>query len=87
MKKQLSVLTLVIIFLTAGCRNDSTEDEPIDMTKLTQPNMDELNKPAPDSFQVEFETSKGNFIVEAHRSWSPHGVDRFYYLVKGKLWR
>lgn len=85
MKKQLSVLTLIIIFFTAGCGGDSAKEEPIAMTKLTQPNMDELKKAAPETFQVEFETSKGVFIVEAHRSWSPHGVDRFYYLVQNRF--
>jgi peptidyl-prolyl cis-trans isomerase A (cyclophilin A) len=36
----------------------------------------------PDVFQVKFETSQGDFIVEAHRDWSPHGVDRFHELVR-----
>jgi cyclophilin family peptidyl-prolyl cis-trans isomerase len=30
---------------------------------------------------VRFETSQGPFVVEAHREWAPHGVDRFYGLV------
>jgi peptidyl-prolyl cis-trans isomerase A (cyclophilin A) len=38
-------------------------------------------EPAPEVFRVRFETSKGPFVVEAHRAWSPFGVDRFYYLV------
>jgi peptidyl-prolyl cis-trans isomerase A (cyclophilin A) len=37
---------------------------------------------APDKFQVKFETSLGDFTVEAIREWSPNGVDRFYELVK-----
>ena len=37
--------------------------------------------PAPDSFRVAFTTSKGTIVVEAHRAWAPHGVDRFYQLV------
>ncbi len=37
--------------------------------------------PAPDSFRVEFQTSKGRFVVQSVRAWSPRGVDRFYYLV------
>jgi peptidyl-prolyl cis-trans isomerase A (cyclophilin A) len=37
---------------------------------------------APDTFRVEFTTTKGSFIVEAYRKWSPKGVDRFYNLVK-----
>jgi homoserine O-acetyltransferase len=30
---------------------------------------------------VRFETSQGAFVVEAHRGWAPHGVDRFHGLV------
>jgi len=37
---------------------------------------------APDSFQVKFETTKGDFVVQVTRSWSPLGADRFYNLVK-----
>jgi peptidyl-prolyl cis-trans isomerase A (cyclophilin A) len=37
--------------------------------------------PAPDSFRVAFETSKGNFTVQVNRAWAPHGADRFYQLV------
>lgn len=36
----------------------------------------------PDSFRVEFETSRGRFAAVAHRAWAPNGVDRFYQLVK-----
>lgn len=38
--------------------------------------------PAPASFRAQFETSKGNFVVEVTRELSPHGADRFYQLVK-----
>ena len=37
--------------------------------------------PAPDSFRVAFETTRGNFVVEVKRAWSPKGADRFYDLV------
>lgn len=37
---------------------------------------------APDKFRVEFTTSKGNFIIEVTRAWSPNGADRFFNLVK-----
>lgn len=37
---------------------------------------------APDQFKVRFETSKGPFVVEVHRDWSPNGADRFYELVQ-----
>jgi cyclophilin family peptidyl-prolyl cis-trans isomerase len=37
--------------------------------------------PAPDSFRVAFETSKGNFVVAVNKSWSPRGAERFHELV------
>jgi peptidyl-prolyl cis-trans isomerase A (cyclophilin A) len=39
-------------------------------------------EPAPEVFRVRFETSRGAFVMEVHRAWSPFGVDRFYYLVR-----
>jgi peptidyl-prolyl cis-trans isomerase A (cyclophilin A) len=36
----------------------------------------------PDVFRVKFETSQGDFVVEAARAWAPHGVDRFHELVR-----
>ncbi len=36
----------------------------------------------PDVFRVKFETSQGDVVVEATKSWSPHGVDRFHELVR-----
>lgn len=41
-----------------------------------------LKEKAPATFKARFETTKGDFVVEAHREWSPNGVDRFYNLVK-----
>jgi peptidyl-prolyl cis-trans isomerase A (cyclophilin A) len=37
---------------------------------------------APDVFSARFTTTKGDFVVEAHRTWAPNGCDRFYNLVK-----
>ena len=42
---------------------------------------DALTATAPDVFQARFETSKGDFVIEVHREWSPNGADRFYNLV------
>ncbi|HEX5226412.1 MAG TPA: peptidylprolyl isomerase, partial [Bryobacteraceae bacterium] len=41
-----------------------------------------LKAKAPEDFKAEFATTKGDFVIEAHRAWSPHGVDRFYSLVR-----
>ncbi len=45
------------------------------------------SKPAPkvvvpEVFHVKFETSQGDFMVEANRAWAPRGVDRFHELVR-----
>ena len=37
---------------------------------------------APTTFKAKFETTKGDFVVEVTREWSPRGADRFYNLVK-----
>jgi len=37
---------------------------------------------APDSFRARFSTTKGDFVIAVHRVWAPHGVDRFYNLVR-----
>ena len=41
-----------------------------------------LNEPAPATYNVQFDTSKGAFVVEVQRDWAPNGADRFYNLVK-----
>ena len=41
-----------------------------------------LTEKAPDSFQVKFSTTKGDFTLQLSRPLSPNGVDRFYNLVQ-----
>ena len=55
-------------------------DSPVN----AQPLPTELNfsEQCPDSFLVSFETTKGQFIMKAHRDWSPLACDRLYLLVK-----
>src|SRR2546429_8936428 len=38
----------------------------------------------PEVFRVKFETSRGDFTVEASRAWAPHGADRFHELVRNR---
>ncbi len=42
----------------------------------------DINKPAPDSFLVAFDTSKGQFEAMVRRAWGPLAADRFYHLVR-----
>jgi cyclophilin family peptidyl-prolyl cis-trans isomerase len=37
---------------------------------------------SPGLFRVKIETTTGDFVIEVHRNWSPHGADRFYELVR-----
>jgi cyclophilin family peptidyl-prolyl cis-trans isomerase len=41
-----------------------------------------LKEKAPETYKVDFDTSKGKFVLEVTRAWSPNGADRFYNLVK-----
>jgi peptidyl-prolyl cis-trans isomerase A (cyclophilin A) len=36
-----------------------------------------LQEQAPAVYKVKFTTTKGDFVVEVTRAWSPHGADRF----------
>lgn len=76
MKLGISLL-LITIIISFGCAASSP---------LLEPDTDELNVIAPDMFNVEFITTKGNFIVETIRDYSPIAVDRFYYLVKNNYY-
>ena len=60
---------MVAAVLCAGCSSEKQEAAAAD-------------KRAPDSYNVKFETSKGDFVVTVTREWSPLGADRFYTLVK-----
>ena len=41
---------------------------------------------APEYFKARFETTQGNFEIEAKREWSPKGVDRLYQLIKNEFY-
>jgi len=49
---------------------------------LLHPDAPELHRTAPDVSRVRLDTSQGVILIELHREWSPHGVDRFYNLVR-----
>jgi len=44
-----------------------------------------LNEKAPETFDVEFTTTKGNFTLRVTRAWAPLGADRFYNLAKNNF--
>ena len=75
-------LLVAIAFPALGvaCQGDAPGQSA--SSGLTKPDKNAIATPAPNSFRVAFETSKGNFTVVAHRDWAPRGVDRFYHLVQ-----
>jgi cyclophilin family peptidyl-prolyl cis-trans isomerase len=57
------------------------ESKAVSSALLLNPNAPEMNRRAPDLFDVRLATSKGAIVIEVHRDWSPQGADRFYSLV------
>jgi cyclophilin family peptidyl-prolyl cis-trans isomerase len=50
--------------------------------RLLNPDDPAMNARAPELFNAQLETSKGVIVIEVRRDWAPHGVDRFYNLVR-----
>lgn len=71
--------TIIYLFLAICILQSSNSAQIARDSILTYP-------PAPDTFKVCFETTKGNVIVEAYRSWAPLAADRFYYLVSSNYY-
>jgi homoserine O-acetyltransferase len=53
-----------------------------DRALLLHPDDPGMNRQAPAASRVRLETTKGVLRLEMRREWSPHGVDRFYNLVR-----
>lgn len=54
---------------------DAAESDAAETDDATSPS-------AAGTFKVRFETTAGDFVVEARRDWAPLGAERFYQLVK-----
>lgn len=70
---RITFFALALVAATAG-------PPALAQSKLASPAA--LNEQAPPSYKARFDTSKGLFVVEVTRAWSPNGADRFYNLVK-----
>lgn len=82
-------LLLLLALGSAGC-GDGGEGETGEeagegetaANPLLDPRSPEMNRTAPDTFRARFETTEGDFVIEAYREWAPRGADRFYNLVR-----
>lgn len=72
--KTLGTAAVAIVALLAGPYLSGAPERLKDPTKLTAQ--------APETFKAKFETTAGTIVIEVHRSWSEHGADRFFNLVK-----
>jgi len=76
-----SLVVLMAVITWAIGSSFAQRQAQSDRALLLQPDNPEMNRRAPETFRVQLETTKGVIAIELHRSWSPHGVDRFYNLV------
>jgi peptidyl-prolyl cis-trans isomerase A (cyclophilin A) len=72
-------VVLPLALLLAGC---SRQPEVAEEVKAPETKAEPAKPATAETFKVRFETTKGNFIVEANRKWAPIGVERFEQLVK-----
>lgn len=72
-------LVFVLAFALGGAGSTPAYAAP---KKALLQNPELLKAKAPDVFHARFDTTKGVFVIEVHRAWSPNGADRFYNLVK-----
>src|SRR5437868_9211111 len=73
MKRNWRFLSLPLLLLIGGCSKQPEAKGP------------GKSQPAPDTFRVKFETSKGDFVVQVNKVWAPLGADRFYELVQANF--
>jgi cyclophilin family peptidyl-prolyl cis-trans isomerase len=77
--------TLALVFgalLLAACGGRDGEHAVPPDSPLLDPQGEGFMASAPDTFNVRFTTSKGDFVVEVISDWAPNGADRFYNLVR-----
>ncbi len=76
----------MILFLVApglaGCEGEGAIDDAELPANRALYFPDRLHEQAPAVFRVHFVTTAGDFVIETHRAWAPHGADRFYTLAR-----
>ena len=69
MRHVLTITALSSVLLLSGC--SSSNEKKAEETPGTPPPV----------YKVQFDTSKGPFVVEVHSDWAPYGAARLYELV------
>jgi peptidyl-prolyl cis-trans isomerase A (cyclophilin A) len=71
-----AVGSLVFPSMAAAQADESEAANPA----LLDPSL--ATEPAPDTFKVKLETTKGEILIDVVRKWAPNGADRFFNLIK-----
>jgi peptidyl-prolyl cis-trans isomerase A (cyclophilin A) len=74
---------IAALALLSGC--GSKEPTAREIPKAEDPATRQVEK-APEVYRVEFDTTRGKFVVEVNRAWSPRGADRFHELVNASFY-
>jgi peptidyl-prolyl cis-trans isomerase A (cyclophilin A) len=77
---QRTILIVLACAALAGCGGGSGNSTSGPPDALLHPAT--LNTKSPQLFTVVFKTTKGQFVVDVHRTWAPLAAQRFYNLVK-----
>lgn len=73
-----AVGSALLAIAACGGADSISEANPV----LLQPGDTMFSAVAPDTFQVRFTTTEGEFTIQVYRDWAPLGADRFYNLVR-----
>lgn len=82
MRSTVTALMTIVLFLFHAAPGSAADQGGAELNREKLMNPSQMNETAPDKYQVKFDTTKGEFIVEVTRDWAPNGADRFYNLVK-----
>lgn len=75
-----SIVYTAVGVLVAGTLAVAGQVDLNKTAKLRNPSA--LTEQAPAEYKVNFDTSRGTFVVQVHKDWAPVAADRFYNLVK-----
>lgn len=74
-----------ICCLGIGCLSGTEDPPPPTLTGADSRSLPP-DVPATGTYQVEFITTEGKFLVEVNREWAPIGAHRFYQLVQDRFY-
>lgn len=82
----LTVLVTGLVMAGFGCHRatpaSSVSSVAEGRTVLLEPGAAYWSQPAPATYRVSVETTKGTFVIAVDRALAPRGADRFYRLVR-----